>query len=215
MKITIKKDFRTFKAGDVFDFSELKTLRDIVLVGDNGCGKSSLIHALRGYKNDHKTNSLYNSDFDELAKNIEVEHEYEKIFYLDNVKDNGTDFKVAWDASQFLSSGGFQAQKLSHGQGTLTYLTKFISEYENRIVSGKTLLVFDEIDNGLSLKNMALFRNLVVNLCFKHKCHILIISHNPFLISQSFMCYDISKKDYVSSSNYILEQTGFELKNTK
>jgi ABC-type sugar transport system ATPase subunit len=81
MKIKIKKDFRCFKAGDEYDFSDIKTIKALCIVGENGCGKSSLFHALRGTKNDMSTNSLFESDFKKLAEFVEIEHSYEKIFF--------------------------------------------------------------------------------------------------------------------------------------
>jgi len=58
MKITVIKDFRCFKEGEVFDFGNIskKPMGFVTIVGENGCGKSSLLQALRGYKNDDLPN---------------------------------------------------------------------------------------------------------------------------------------------------------------
>jgi len=193
MKITVTKDFRGLTAGTVYDFSPIKDVKIMTVVGENGCGKSSLLHALRGYKNDAPTKSLFETDFKDLAENITVEHNYEKIFYFDAVKDNGSDMMVAYDAMSFLDSGGFAKQRLSHGQGSLMYIARFVKDHEDKIVPNKTLLVFDEIDNGLSLRNQSIFENFVMKMVTIHKCQVLIISHNPFFIYQSIICYDLQK----------------------
>ena len=211
MKITITKDFRKLKTGDVYDFGSLDTLKMVTIVGDNGSGKSSLIHALRGVKNDAKCDSLFNSDYKKLAENISVEHSYEKIFFLDSVKDNGSDIMNGYDAVSFVTSGGMATSKMSHGQGSLTYIAMFLEKNKSSIVPDKTLLVFDEIDNGLSLKNMSKFINFVYNAIYIHKCHVLIISHNPFFITQSHICYDLVKKDFTTSSSYMMRETGYIL----
>lgn len=216
MKITVTKDFRCFKAGDVFDFSIMKEgLGSLTIVGENGCGKSSLLQALRGKKNDNPTTSLYESDFKDLAKNIEIEHEYEKIYYFDGVKDNGSDMMVGYDAMNFLDSGGYAKQRLSHGEGSLMYISRFMKNHEAKLIPNKTLLVFDEIDNGLSLKNQAIFVNFIYRLMIKDKCHVLIISHNAFFIQQSILVYDLAKKDIVKAKEYIKELTGFVLDKVK
>ena len=138
MKITVTKDYRGLVAGTTYDFSDIKDVKIMTIVGENGCGKSSLLHALRGYKNDAPTKSLYESDFKDLASNIEVEHNYEKIFYFDAVKDNGTDMMVAFDAVGFLDGGGYAKQRLSHGQGSLMYIARFVKDHEAKIVPNKT-----------------------------------------------------------------------------
>jgi predicted ATPase len=210
MKITIKKAFRKFEEGEVFDFSNLSKLGWITIVGDNGSGKSSLIHALRGYKNDSRTKSLYERDFEALAKNIEVEHSYEKIFFLDNVKDNGNDFMVGYDAYQYIESGGMGTKNNSHGETSLIYLNNFLSKYKDKIVPKKTLIVFDEIDGGFSLSYLSKTINILHKL-ISLGCDILVISHNPFLMVESFACFDMETRKHVMSGEYIKSKTGFVL----
>jgi len=212
MKIKIKKDFRNFKAGDEFDFSFIEELKSVCIVGENGCGKSSLFHALRGLKNDLRTESLFENDFRKLVENIEVEHTYNKIYYFDNVKDNGSDMMVAYDASNYLESGGFYTRHKSHGESSLIYLSMFLEKLFPKInKEERTLVVLDEVDNGFSIKNMALYNNIVMKLIAQYNCHVVVISHNPFLMHQNLLVYDFSKKELIRSVTFINQQTGYEL----
>lgn len=216
MKITVKETYRTLEKGWEYNFTDLNTIKSVTIVGENGCGKSSLIHALRGHVNEPNNRSLHKSDYVKLSKNVNIEHDYEKILFFDAIKDNGMDFMNAYDAVGLLESGGHAAQRMSHGQGALMYIHKFMSENEKSFIPNKTLLVFDEIDNGLSLSNLVKFNNFILNLKIKYNCHVLIISHNPFFISQSIIVYDFNKRTFVSSDEYITEVTGFTLtKNNK
>ena len=115
MKITIKNDFRRLKQGDVYEFE--KDLGYTLVAGANGYGKSSLFHALRGLQNDLEEKSLYKDGFIKLSENIYVEHEFEKIFFLDSIMDDGNNLMISYDAVNFMESGGFATKDKSHDEG--------------------------------------------------------------------------------------------------
>ena len=102
MKITVTNDFRNFKKGDEFEL-DLKPGEITFLVGSNGCGKSTLMFALR-----HKMDSFSQMDnentenmkgldlqrqYRDIAPNVNIEgFDFDKAFFRDTIIDNPVSF---------------------------------------------------------------------------------------------------------------------------
>lgn len=204
IRITANQDIRKFKAGDSFEFNEFPTL----VVGKNGCGKSTIFHAVRGFKDDAKTRSLNESDFRLLSMSFDVEHDYERIFHYDSVKDSGTDMMNAYDAAAYISSGGFATRNSSHGETQLVQFDMFMKRISDKIIPGKTLLILDEMDKGFGLWFAAKFRSMVKHISAKHGLDVIAITHNLMAILQSEKVYSVPLKQYVPSDVYVTMETG-------
>jgi predicted ATPase len=209
MKITVEKDFRTFKKGDVIDFGTIKDIKSITLVGNNGCGKSSLIQTIRGFKHDLKEDSLFRDDYKKLTENVKIESEYEKIFIYDSIKDDGSHFMNAYDAVNYIGMGGYANQRRSHGESSLNNLITFFQKFQDKIVKEKTLVVLDELDKGFSLQAQTVYLNFV-NKLIGMGCHVIVVTHNVFAIKQSILVYDLEKRDLTSADKYIETITGYK-----
>jgi predicted ATPase len=214
MKITVNKDYRTFKKGDVFDFTRLDSFKFITIVGNNGSGKSTLIQTIRGFKHSLKEESLFADDYKKLAHNVTIEANYSNIFVLDSIKDDSNHFMNAYDASNYVSMGGMNIKDKSHGESSLINIHVFFEKIKNKIVKNETLVILDEADKGLSLKAQTIYLNFVFKL-ITAGCHVIVITHNIFAIKDSLVVYNLEKKDWQTSKSYIKELTGFTLEDAK
>lgn len=210
MKIKINEDLRKFKAGDEFDFSNLDKFKFITLVGNNGCGKSTIVQIIRGFKHSSTEVSLFATDYKELVKNATVDCSYEKVFVFDSIKDDGNHFMNAYDASNYLTSGGFNIRDKSHGESSVINIHVFFEKIKDKIVKDKTLIVLGEIDKGLSLQQQTAFINFIYKL-INLGCHVIFVTHNVFAIQASLMVYNLEKNEWQSSKSYIKEVTGYTL----
>lgn len=199
-KVTVVSDFRKLKAGEVFDFA----LPITIIVGENGSGKSSLLHSIRG-KYEKKSGSLFSEDYVKLSKNIQVETGVKKFIFYDSIKDDGANMNNAYDASSFISNGGHHTQRLSHGETQFYYISKILTDIEKirKTSSEKIILVLDEFDKGFSLTNQSKVINILSNISNRHNCQIICVSHNYLLIEKIGVVYDIEKREYVLSKDYL------------
>jgi len=211
MKIEVIKDFRNQKVGFTYEFESLKEKRLQVIVGENGCGKSSIFHALRGSLPKQGA-SLNIDDWRSLSKNVKIKHNYDKILFLDGIEDDGRNMNVSYSATNLIKSGGLAKNRLSHGQGSISDIDNFLNVYGKSIIAGKTLIVLDEVDGGLSLAMQVKFYKILTKIFIdKYDCDVIVISHNPLLMMQVDKVYDFSFKREIHSDVYIEAITGYSI----
>lgn len=153
LEITGKTAFRNFRKGWKADLTRaLEQHHRVLLVGDNGTGKSTVLQALRGYKdnNPQKINLKLEDLPRKVLPNFTVATNYDEIYHLDSVMDDGNSMMNAYDAVSYMKSGGHAANTISRGQGSLFYLDRFIQSLPTA-GGGRRLVVLDEVDTGLSL----------------------------------------------------------------
>ena len=208
LKFTITEDFRTFKAGTevVINLDELFYLP---LVGKNGSGKSTLFHALRGKFPRPEEINLTAGDWKKFP--IKIETDYQAVYFLDAVIDDGSDMMNAYTACSFIDSGGFERRHLSHGQKSLSAIGRFLREHQET-PKVKSLIVLDEVDTGFDLTYQSRYDRLASNLAAKGY-HIVVITHNALTMLNSHVVYDLEraldgKNPVLSASLYLKEKLG-------
>ena len=236
LKITAKVDERMFHAGDSI---ELNLTAGVVnyMVGSNGCGKSTLLHAIRSYK-DSIYESLSQGRKSDFARghdlllykdkfDIEGLDQFEHVFTLDAVEDNPVSFEKAASATALIDGGGYWFMRRSRGEGNKMLLSRFISNMQKitgasidhetkkpaNIPKTRSLIIIDEMDEGLDLESQSTFHRLLFNLCKVFNATVLCVCHNPTCILFDRIgtinpVFDMTDRTYKNISQYINEQSG-------
>lgn len=233
----INKDFRCFKQGQELKL-QLMNFGVNYIVGPNGSGKSTLIHAIRAKK--HSLADINRHDFDGMVPNddklfntdelISVEglDSYDEIFVLDSVDDDPLSFTNSATASGLVGGGGYSMLHLSKGQKAQAMQTKFLVKLQEvtgftpaDYRAGKTydknpLIIVDEIDEGLDIKNQVMFNKLLNNIASIYHATLICICHNFLCIGAGlggmrYPVYDITQNKIVEIGEYIEAQTGLKL----
>lgn len=229
LSIKAKQDERVFKKGDSIELNIEPGVNYIV--GPNGCGKSTIMHAIRAHKDTLYENmkptirmeiardydlQSYNKIFD-----IEGLDAYSNVFCIDAHIDNPVSFMNAASATSFIHGGGMTYNRISRGEGSKMMLSKFISSIQSVtnanindkstwLTSDRSLVVVDELDEGLDLKCQMTFHTLLTNVAKVFNADVLCVCHNPLCILPSIHTnvYDMSTRSYKDINTYIKEQTG-------
>lgn len=178
--IKFKQDFRCFKSGFSIDFKPGVN----ILVGDQGCGKSSLIELIRSLEKREETN-----DSSWRAKTINISQKISDIVDIecnDKIGVIGIDFEreSPRDTSAFhddLLMIQIEAMRSSHGQATLSHLNHFISNLSKKISSTDTILL-DEPDSSLSPRSCYSLVKIIDAIATRWKKQIIVSAHNPIII---------------------------------
>lgn len=177
IKIKSKEKFRTFPK-DYYVELNYDNNKTIFVMGKNGCGKSTLIQAIRGAMNsndDALTKWHAKSDCEEILTHFDVEIEgFKNIYHLDpDGQDNAFSMYNAASADDFVELGGFAMRRLSSGEKSLVMLTQL---KKTIIDDDNTLIVIDELDNHLDYGLRPRFSKWLDSIFPKSKK--LIITHD-------------------------------------
>jgi len=217
--VSFKKDFRCFLKGDKFDLKPGIN----VLVGDQGCGKSTLIELIRSKM---EPNIKFNeSDSSYRAKSIMM---HDKIDDLVDITMDANTKCVAYDfereSARDMSALHFDmigeqlaSMRASHGQGNNISMHRILE----KILKSKdevNVILLDEPDAAMSPRSCYGLLLILQALQNKWQKQVIVSAHNPIIIKGH---HPVLKKEYqniysevlsledkmwMSSSNFMLSQ---------
>lgn len=193
--VEFKSDYRCFKTGERFEFKPLN-----MLVGDQGCGKSSLISLLFKKKTDEDRKIIDVKLSDEvIGKGITT-------YFFDSEKDNPRikEFNLYGNAdgtSKGIGIGAAVAAKFcSHGQ-TLIHFSV------NALNKAKDCVVFlDEPESGLSIRNQIKLADAIEN-AIDRGCQLFIATHSLVLVEYADAVLSLEHKEWMDNDDFIYEQS--------
>lgn len=234
IKVTLKKDCRKFKAGEVIDVP-LKEGVVNFMVGGNGCGKSTFSHFIRSKK--HSLKEYNTKMYDGMTNNddrlfgcdtevfdIEGLEYFDEVFVLDAIDDDPFSFERAISATAFVNSGAFDMSRMSKGERASSMFVRFLRNIERVLGINvkdpeslknnkkRSLIILDEVDEGMSLVVQKTFYELMTIFAQKLNATVLCITHNPMVAmccgTTDVVVYDMEHRGEVVLKDYIHDKLG-------
>jgi predicted ATPase len=238
MHIKFNKDFRVFKKDDEIDFS-VEPFKINWIVGDNRSGKSTILKLFRKQKDSLKDvlnklrDGLYAQDSDiegtsDIAT-VDGIDKYEKMFFLDAISDDPTNFVNSGSDGAFIGYGGLEAHRMSKGQKAAAMLGQFMQLVKDELTpdvyqtvmdrlknSGDTenccvaLICFDEVDEGMDLNAQMAFLKVLHKIPIVYCSDIIVVTHSLMLpiLDCAETVFDMKTRSSVSVDDYISRLTG-------
>lgn len=177
--VKILQNYNTLKRG------KSVKLKDItLLVGDNGCGKSSLLYAM--------TKGAYRG----IAH---VEGDETEFYFFDFEKDNPRTKQPnpldAFDVKLALTS-----RFKSHGESNVELL-EFLSDK----TVNNSVIILDEPETALSMRNQYRLYNLI-NSCVKRGNRLIVATHSKVLIENVEKVFSVEHWKWMENRDFIKSQ---------
>jgi len=175
------EDWRCFKIGERFEFRPGVNL----LVGDQGCGKSSLLQAIQaaGSKEDVCNRAL--------KKKIKVSCEVCRCYMFDFEEDNPRTKSYFGDNIHFQVASKFS----SHGECNLAMLHALEE-------AADCLVMMDEPDAALSIRSCGVLTRQFRGVASRNS-QVIAAVHNPAVIQQFEEVFSIEHRKWMTSAEFV------------
>lgn len=180
--VEFEQDYRCFKKGEKYELNSPV----VCLVGDQGCGKSSLI------------NLLFNKD-GEKKKVIKIDVPKKVTCYMFDFEKDNPRTKSAIPNEQKKFNQMISTIWKSHGETLRIYSIDAIKKANDCVI------FFDEPETALSLRNQY---NLIdeMNNAVKRNCQIIISTHCLPIIESRLEILSLEHKKWMKSEDFIKTQ---------
>lgn len=179
--VKFKKDYRCFKEGQRFDFDKVT-----LLVGDQGCGKSSLLQLI--YNKSRNREEILEIEIEDPDKTIQINY---MNFESNPLRKPGS---FANDHSTMMAQ--LASMWRSHGQTTNTVLAR-LDEFKEG-----SLILMDEPDMALSPRSAIILARKLEN--FENTSYQVIVScHNPWIIETFDRVLSLEHDSWINGKKFL------------
>lgn len=189
-----------------FDLTLMPRLNFIPIIGSNGCGKSTLLRCLSNHGKGvygHQALDILITRPTDVYRYLNSKDNFKIKAPLDKIRG----FDVVELADRYYSS------RLSEGMGMVHSYMPLLDGLHNDAIPKNDdrdiLIILDEFDSGLSLDNIDIVMNKIIDISIKRQDIQFIFSfNNPFILHYLSYCDNMLLSMYDGKPVHIVTDSG-------